>query len=347
MHDANGGIWIMADDGFPVASSTRSRRGRSAVAGAAKAPVASIDDFLGGGGAALSSAPVASAMPEAGGYVTDRSGVEKYDDVPRRHAVPQGPLHKEDHTLRREAEERERFPRNTDGRINNCSLANSDDEKDCQICNGTCPDRARYRKHEQLPIVAPPQQRPEATTAKPMRPGELDAALLAPRKSNAPELHPAYGRIIRTTFAFDPDKVFDELNDKLRFVKPIRDMGYIELAEALDEAARLHRDASRLHAHAKVTLGTFEADCETMGGDMRAQAISQLKAEKEEKGGKQITDGDVTSRTALLFPDEYRRQARLKIEAKSTVGHLETLIKVWELRRREIDTMLRECRKGS
>jgi hypothetical protein len=122
-------------------------------------------------------------------------------------------------------------------------------------------------------------------------------------------------------------------------------MGYIELAEELDDAARLHRDASKLHAHAKVTLADFEADCEVMRGDMRTQAIAQLKAEKEEKGGKQITDGDVTARMALLFPDEYRRQEGLKAKAKATIAHLETLVKVWELRRREIDTMLRECRK--
>lgn len=186
------------------------------------------------------------------------------------------------------------------------------------------------------PVPAPP----------PMRPGELDAALSAPRKGGV-DLPSAYGRIVRTTFAFDPDKVFDELNDKLKFKKPLRDMGYIDLAEALDDAARAHVDASRLHAHSKVTLAEFDADCEAMRGDMRAQATAQLKAEKEEKGGKQITDSDVTARMATLFPDEYRRQERLKAQAKATIGHLETLVKVWELRRRELDTMLRECRKGA
>lgn len=28
--------------------------------------------------------------------------------------------------------------------INNCALANSDDEKNCQVCKGTCPDRERF-----------------------------------------------------------------------------------------------------------------------------------------------------------------------------------------------------------
>jgi hypothetical protein len=124
-------------------------------------------------------------------------------------------------------------------------------------------------------------------------------------------------------------------------------MGYLELSEALDEAARLHRDASRLHAHAKVTLAVFEADCDAMSGDMRTQASNQLKAEKEKNGGKQITDGDVTARMASLFPDEYRRQTRMKAEAKASAGDLENLVEIWKMRRREIDTMLRECRSGA
>lgn len=193
------------------------------------------------------------------------------------------------------------------------------------------------------PTIIMPKEAPKP----PMNPSGLDDALSAPRRYNSPELHPAYARIIKTTFNFDPEKVYDELNEKLRFNKPIRDMGYLELSEALDEAARLHRDASRLHAHAKVTFAVFEADCEAMGGDMRTQASNQLKAEKEKSGGKQITDGDVTARMASLFPDEYRRQTRMKAEAKASVGDLENLVQVWQMRRREIDTMLRECRSGA
>lgn len=38
-----------------------------------------------------------------------------------------------------------RFERTPEGHINNCSLANGEPEKDCQICNGHCPDRRRYK----------------------------------------------------------------------------------------------------------------------------------------------------------------------------------------------------------
>jgi len=31
--------------------------------------------------------------------------------------------------------------RTPDGHINNCAVANGDDEKDCQVCSGVCPDR--------------------------------------------------------------------------------------------------------------------------------------------------------------------------------------------------------------
>lgn len=35
--------------------------------------------------------------------------------------------------------------RTPDGHINNCALANDAEEKSCQICGGTCPDRERYQ----------------------------------------------------------------------------------------------------------------------------------------------------------------------------------------------------------
>jgi hypothetical protein len=36
------------------------------------------------------------------------------------------------------------YERTPDGHINNCALANGDDEKNCQICNGKCPDKAKF-----------------------------------------------------------------------------------------------------------------------------------------------------------------------------------------------------------
>ena len=38
----------------------------------------------------------------------------------------------------------DRFLRTPTGFINNCSLANFEEEKNCQICLGQCPDRARF-----------------------------------------------------------------------------------------------------------------------------------------------------------------------------------------------------------
>jgi hypothetical protein len=36
--------------------------------------------------------------------------------------------------------------RTPDGHINNCALANHDEERNCQMCPGACPDRARFRE---------------------------------------------------------------------------------------------------------------------------------------------------------------------------------------------------------
>lgn len=38
------------------------------------------------------------------------------------------------------------YERTPAGTINNCSLANGEEEATCQICKGTCPDRARFRE---------------------------------------------------------------------------------------------------------------------------------------------------------------------------------------------------------
>lgn len=329
----------MADpNDITQAASPRARRTKAAAA--QKPSQASIDDFLGGGPVPTQIPPATGPqMPEPGGWVTDAGGGEKYDNGVERWANGNGV----------------RLPRCPDGRINNCALANGDDEVNCQMCNCLCPDRKKYgvkdttiasapqlsQKLDADPVLQARLDKPAvpAGTIAQMRVDDLDRSL-----SGKPQLPAAYGRIVKTTFAFDPDKVFEALNDKLAFDKPLHEMGYLELTAKLDEAARLHRDASRLHAHAKVTLGRFDADCEVMQGDMRAQAVAQLKSEKEAKGGKQITDGDVTARMATIFPDEYRRQESLRAESKATIGHLETMVKVWEMRRRELDTMVKECR---
>jgi hypothetical protein len=39
--------------------------------------------------------------------------------------------------------EPDRFVRLANGNLSNCSLAHGDDEEDCQICGGQCPDKAR------------------------------------------------------------------------------------------------------------------------------------------------------------------------------------------------------------
>ena len=331
----------MADDGFPVASSARSRR--RGAAGAARTPQASMDEFLGGGSSSRSTTPTAAALPDPGGWVSDKSGVEVYNKPKGGRFVPQSHNAMTEREIARPGES---IVDTIDSKYPKVDAVASGKSTETLV-GDDAREMGRRIAAEVAKADAPTIIMPKAAPTPAMNPSGLDDALSAPRKYNSPELHPAYARIIKTTFNFDPEKVYDELNEKLRFNKPIRDMGYLELSEALDEAARLHRDASRLHAHAKVTLAVFEADCEAMSGDMRTQASNQLKAEKEKSGGKQITDGDVTARMASLFPDEYRRQTRMKAEAKASAGDLENLVEIWKMRRREIDTMLRECRSGA
>lgn len=40
------------------------------------------------------------------------------------------------------------LPRTPEGHINNCALANSDKESNCQICAGQCPDKLKFDRAE-------------------------------------------------------------------------------------------------------------------------------------------------------------------------------------------------------
>lgn len=344
----------MADDGFPAASSTRARRGRSVAAATQKTLGSNIDDFL-GGGSSPAPTPVSEptkGMPEPGGWVSDKSGVENYE-LPQREQKPTN--HPFEHwplnglVCEICGEPQRKTPSGATcanaghGGVNGVLISEFKALKQEQSFKSDIESKKTDSMFGPFPSVDSVVSRPNNPTTQS---NALDDSLAAPRQTKSPDLPPAYGRIVRTLFAFDPDKVFDELEAAMRLPKPMRDMGYLELSEYLDQASRHHVNASKLHADAKVKLALFEADCLAISGDMRKQASVQLKAEKDEaKGGKMITESDIEARIAQIFPDEFRRQTKLRNEMKATVGHFETYVRSWELRRRELDTMLRECRK--
>jgi len=49
-----------------------------------------------------------------------------------------------------------KIARNPDGRINNCALANRDEEKNCQMCGGACPDREAFAFAKQIADIPGP-----------------------------------------------------------------------------------------------------------------------------------------------------------------------------------------------
>lgn len=348
----------MADDGFPTATSARARRTRSAAAATQKTFNSSLDDFL-GGASKPAPAPVsepAKGMPEPGGWVTDKSGVENYEQVMNKpfESFPMNGLVCEDCGEPQRTTPSGESCKNGHGGARGLLISEF---------NARMQERGRFPKVEPISEQGPTPKQVAMIHQALETPTPVDnesVKALIPRvddvlshkvvnpldQSFKPDLPPAYGRIVRTLFAFNPDAVFDELEASMRLPKPMRDMGYLELSELLDQASRHHVNASKLYADAKVKLALFEADCLAISGDMRKQASDQLKKEKDEaKGGKMITEGDVEARIAQIFPDEFRRQTKLRNEMKATVGHFETFVKSWELRRRELDTMLRECRK--
>ena len=47
------------------------------------------------------------------------------------------------------------LPRLPDGSINNCALANGDDEVNCQMCQNSCPDHAKFAEQKH-PLASNP-----------------------------------------------------------------------------------------------------------------------------------------------------------------------------------------------
>lgn len=149
---------------------------------------------------------------------------------------------------------------------------------------------------------------------------------------------PGFGRIIERVFDLpDPEAEYQALEAALGAGSREQD----SVAQALDGAEDYARRAHRLYVNAKVDLERFQADCDTVEGAMREQAVAALTVEKE-RGvrTKQITDADVRHRAAVMYPDEWRDALNRKAKGEGAVKHLERLADLWQGRCRSLAALL-------
>ncbi len=136
-------------------------------------------------------------------------------------------------------------------------------------------------------------------------------------------------RVVETVFVDDVHEEWGKLQEALE-LGPEKRSQHAHVIAALDKVAARADRAYRLYLTAKLIRDKWEAENETLWGAMWSKATTSLQAEKESGNrAKQITDADVRSRAATLYPDEYRAQEERRRSVELTVRALERHADIW------------------
>lgn len=151
-------------------------------------------------------------------------------------------------------------------------------------------------------------------------------------------------KIVERIFEIDVWSTYERLEAELRIGEP-GNRDRITLVNALDNAQENARQAHAIFVSAKVAVDRYEADAIVLAVSMREQASAELEAEKDRgERRKAITDADVTSKIAALFPDEWRALEEERAKARRTVANLERFADLWSKRVRTLEVLLESVR---
>ena len=149
--------------------------------------------------------------------------------------------------------------------------------------------------------------------------------------------------IIKTLWVEDVKATYDYLESALTVGDLRTDYGSV--MKHLDEAERNARLAHKLWTNAKKEKKRWDLDNEVTFGAMRSEATRSLQREKEQGlRSKMITDADVESRCATMFPDEYRAQELRRYDMHLMVDNLGNLVEEWNSRCKSLQVILSKQR---
>jgi hypothetical protein len=112
-------------------------------------------------------------------------------------------------------------------------------------------------------------------------------------------------------------------------------------ADALEKSEALARRAMRLYLKFRQMRFEWEQDNQILFSNMRVEATRALQREKEQGfRSKQITDADVATMCATMFPDEVRVQEAQRNRASLTEKSLEHLVEMWSSKCRSLGTIV-------
>lgn len=178
--------------------------------------------------------------------------------------------------------------------------------------------------------------------AEEMRASDARDNEFAPARGKGPKLPRMpedFERIVERVFSIDVHAQYDRL-ETIGKVGDGRSNRAV-LTRTLDEAEDNARLAHQLYLIAKVDFRAWDIEVEVITSGMRTEATRELQKEKDTGvRSKQITDADVTSKMAALYPDEFGATETKRTRLKAMVDHLEKFAELWASRCRSLQAML-------
>ncbi len=157
------------------------------------------------------------------------------------------------------------------------------------------------------------------------------------------KLSPDFARIVETIFVDKPFEVYQQLEKDLRVGENRSDHGTVN--KALDNAEPNARLAHRLWVTSVVERKRWELENAVIFAVMRDNATEMLTREKTQGlRPKQITDADVASALAQLYPDEFRSQEIRRTKVEMMEASMKNMAEVWMRRCSSLSTMLSKQR---
>jgi hypothetical protein len=187
------------------------------------------------------------------------------------------------------------------------------------------------------------------------RPSKLDESVASAAKQfddwvgakehlkDAPMLHTDFERIVDRIYRIDAMKEYDRLETSLRLGEKRTDRAAVH--EAVDDVESNARTAYALYLAACLARTSWEADAEITMAHIRNAATNQLQREKDSgQRSKQITDADVRSKMANLYPDEFAFHEKRSAKIKGMEEQLKRDADIWMSRCASVRSMLDKVR---
>lgn len=194
-------------------------------------------------------------------------------------------------------------------------------------------EKARRLRKRIAPTAAPPPPPSSAAALVDQLSGALADELDKAKRYDFPKvqlptrrkaLRPDLARIVDTVWVDDMHETWLRVRKSLRVGDRRTEHGH--LTRALDNARKLSYDAHRLYVTAERARSAWEADNALVNGAMWEEANKALQHEKSTgHRAKQITDGDIKAKAAVLFPDEWPAQESKRREVELTVENMKQL----------------------